>query len=373
MRILYVTTIGGTMTFFKSFVSELVSEGHTVDIACNNSVSQVPQIYSELGSKIYTISCTRSPLKNTTLKAIKEIRKIVEENKYDIVHCHTPIAAMCTRLACKKLRKKIGVKVVYTAHGFHFYKGAPKKNWLLYYPVEKLCARYTDLLITINQEDYEIAKKKLKAKKVAYVPGVGIDVGKFANAVVNVEEKRKELGIPQDAFVLMSVGELNTNKNHQVIIKALAKLNIPDIHYQIAGKGYNFDALNLLSKELGVESQVHLLGYRTDIPELYKSSNVCVFPSIREGLGLAAIEGMSSGLPLVVANNRGTRAYSENCNNSFVCEHYDVKGFADAILKLYHDRELCKSMGEKNLEKSKIYEVESINKQMHELYGSLNV
>ena len=163
MKILYVTTIGSTMNFFKSFIGELISEGHTVDIACNNSKSPVPEIYSDWGCNIYPISCTRSPMNKGTVKAISELKKIVAENKYDIVHCHTPIAAMCTRLACKDLRKN-GVRVIYTAHGFHFYNGAPKKNWLMYYPVEKICAKYTDTLITINKEDYEFAKKKMKAK-----------------------------------------------------------------------------------------------------------------------------------------------------------------------------------------------------------------
>ncbi len=371
MRILYITTIGGTMTFFKSFVSELVEQGHTVDIACNDKISAVPEIYKELGSKIYTISCTRSPLKFLTLKAIKELREIVKENGYDIVHCHSPIAAMCTRLACKKLRKKTGLKVVYTAHGFHFYKGAPKKNWLLYYPIEKLCAKHTDLLITINQEDYELASKKLKAKKVVYVPGVGIDVAKFANAVVDVKAKREELGVPADAFVLTSVGELNENKNHQVVIRAIAKLNNKNIHFILAGKGCLEEKLRCLSKDLGVEKQVHLLGYRTDIVEIYKASNVSIFPSIREGLGLAAVEGMSAGLPIIVSDNRGSASYAKNNENAFVCKYNDVDGFALAIDKLYKDKELCERWGKINKEQAQIYEVKEINKIMHDLYREI--
>ena len=371
MKILYVTTIGGTMTFFKSFVKELIEQGHTVDIACNSDSSPVPEIYNELGSKVYKISCTRSPLKTTTLKAIKEIRKIVEENGYDIVHCHTPIAAMCTRIACKKLRKKTGVKVVYTAHGFHFYKGAPKKNWLLYYPVEKLCAKYTDLLITINDEDYNIAKNKFKAKKVAYVPGVGMDVDKFANAIVDVKEKRKELGIPEDAFVLTSVGRLDENKNHKVVIKALALLNNKNIYYVIAGKGSLDDFLLKLTKDCGVFSQVRFLGYRKDVEQIYKASNISVFPSIREGLGLAAVEGMASGLPIIVSDNRGSRSYAIDNENALVCKYNDNRAFATAIDKLYNDKELCAKMGQINKEKAKQYEVKEINKKMHELYGSL--
>ena len=153
MKILYVTTIGNTMGFFTSIVEELLKAEHTVDVATNLNIGKLPDCYREWGCKIYPISCTRSPFNKGTIAAIKEIRKIVREGDYDIVHCHTPIAAMCTRLACRKLRKN-GLKVFYTAHGFHFYKGAPLKNWLLYYPIECLCAHWTDTLITINREDH---------------------------------------------------------------------------------------------------------------------------------------------------------------------------------------------------------------------------
>lgn len=211
------------MIFFKDLVRELLNEGHTVDIMCNEEQEKVPECYREWGCKIYHHSCTRSPFSKGTFRAIREIREVVKENDYDIVHCHTPIASICTRLACRKLRKN-GLRVMYTAHGFHFYKGAPLLNWLLYYPAEKLCARFTDVLITINREDYELAKRKMKAKQVEYVPGVGIDVERFKNTVINKAEKRKELSIPEDAFLLVSVGELNKNKNHEVVIRALVQI-----------------------------------------------------------------------------------------------------------------------------------------------------
>ena len=213
MKILYVTTIGGTMSFFVSLFKKLTEEGHTADVATNENISKVKEVYREMGCKIYNISCSRSPLKLSTIKAIFEISKIVKTSGYDIVHCHTPVAAMCTRLACMGQRKK-GLKVIYTAHGFHFFKGAPKKNWLIYYPIEKICSYFTDVLITINKEDYALATKKFRAKKVVYVPGVGIDVDKFKNCDVVKAEKRKEIGIPDDATLFLSVGELNANKNH---------------------------------------------------------------------------------------------------------------------------------------------------------------
>lgn len=304
MKILYVTTVGMTMNFFKALVGELIKEGHAVDIACNEDEYKVDDFYRESGCKIYQIDCSRSPLSKGNLKAVKELKKIVSENHYDIVHCHTPIAGVCARLACKNFRKN-GLKVIYTAHGFHFYQGAPLKNWLVYYPIEKYCSRFTDVLITINQEDYALAKKKMKAKKTEYVPGVGIDVDKFRNTVVDRTAKRKELGIPENAFLLLSVGELNANKNHQIVIRALAQLNDSNIHYMIAGKGDLHDELIDLANRLGVAEQVHLLGYRNDVAELYKTADVYCLPSIREGLNVSVMEAMASGLPVICSCIRG--------------------------------------------------------------------
>ena len=208
MKILYVTTIGITMTFFKQLIRELLDDGHTVDIICNEDNEKVPACYREWNCNIYHHSCSRFPLSKGNLQAISQIKNLVSENQYDIVHCHTPIAAMCTRVACKKLRKE-GLKVIYTAHGFHFYKGAPMLNWLVYYPIEKICSFWTDVLITINQEDYELAKHKMRAKKVEYVSGVGIDVDKFKNTIVDK---------------IMS-GEIKDAKTVAAVFKLKEKLN----------------------------------------------------------------------------------------------------------------------------------------------------
>ena len=191
MKILYATTVSCTMNFFKGFISELVKEGNSVELACNCDFP-VDSFYDDLGLRVYDIPFSRSPLNKSNLSAYRQLKKIVESGEYDIVHCHTPVAAMITRLACRRGRKK-GTKVIYTAHGFHFYKGAPKINWLIYYPIEKICSYITDVLITINKEDYTLAQKKMRAKKVEYVPGVGIAVNKFANPGVTKKQKREEL------------------------------------------------------------------------------------------------------------------------------------------------------------------------------------
>lgn len=370
MKVLNITTIGSTMDFFKALVKEQIYNGHVVDIATNESITPVAVCYREWGCKVYPLSCTRSPLNRGTLTAIREIRVLVKNNDYDIVHCHTPVAAICARLACRPLRK-YGLKVIYTAHGFHFYKGAPLINWLLYYPAEKLCAHFTDALITINREDYALAQKKLKAKRIEYVPGVGVDTGKFRDAAVDRKEKRAELGIPEDAVLLMSVGELNENKNHQIVIRALGQLKDAKLHYAIAGKGKTRDALLKLAEELGVKEYVHLLGFRQDVAQLYKAADVCVLPSIREGLPVAALEGMATGLPLLAAKNRGTQDLAMWEDNAFLCCYDSVSDFAEAIRRLCEDPVLRQQMGNKNLAIVKDFDVEKINTRMKEIYRSV--
>lgn len=318
-------------SFFKPHIEMLVREGHHVDIACNSRDLSLDSLYGELGCDFYQIDFSRSPLSPDNMKAYGQLKKVIEKGGYDIVHCHTPNASVITRLVCRKFRKKNGLKVFYTAHGFHFYKGAPKLNWMVYYPVEKFCSRFTDKLITINREDYELAKNKFNAGEVHYVPGVGIDLSRFENVQIDKAKKRKEIGVPEDAFLLLSVGELNENKNHQIIIRALAKLNDPNVHYAIAGVGDKKEYLLSLANELGVSEQVHLLGYRKDIPELNHAADVFCFPSVREGLPVSPVEAMACGLPVIAAENRGTRDLIQNGKNGFLLWYEAVDDFVGKI------------------------------------------
>lgn len=365
MKILYTTTIGMTMIFFKSFIHNLIKNGHTVDIACNEKESKVANCYREWGCNIYHISWTRSPLNKDNFHAIKELNNLARKNNYDIVHCHTPIAAMCTRLACKNLRKN-NMKVFYTAHGFHFYKSAPLLNWLVYYPIEWICSFWTDTLITINIEDYECAKKHFHAKRIEHVPGVGIDIDRFANVEIDRKIKRKEIGVPENAFLLISVGELNSNKNHELVIRAISELHNENIHYVIAGDGDLQDYLLCLAKKLDVENQVHLLGFRKDINELYKSADINVFPSIREGFGLAAIEGMAAGLPLICSYNRGTKSYAVNNYNSFICK--SISEYCVAINYLFSNEDLYGRISANAVKTAKKFSVHLINQKLQSIY-----
>lgn len=357
MRILYVTTIGTTMNFFKQFIKKLIDEGNVVDIATNESDRKVPNCYYEWGCRVYPITTSRSPFSVGNFKAIKQIKKITQENYYDIVHCHTPFAAMATRFGCMKARRK-GTKVYYTAHGFHFYKGAPIKNWLLYYPVEKICAHFTDVLITINKEDYIFAQNKMKAKCVEYVPGVGIDLDKFGKSSVKKTVKRRELGIPEEAVLLLSVGELNKNKNHEIVIRAIIDM---DVYYVIAGEGELKQYLQSIINMLGVSDNVKLLGYRNDVRELCEIADIFVFPSFREGLPVSVMEAMASGLPIVCSNIRGNIDLVDE-NGGILFEPSDMDSCKLAIEKILLSN--LQQLGSYNLEKVNKFSTKQVNEQM---------
>ena len=369
MKILYVTTVSMTMGFFPEHIKMLLNEGHTVEIA-TNCEKPVPEIYNTLGCKVHDIPFSRSPFSKNNLKAYKMLKQLVESEHYDIVHTHTPNASMIARLACREVRKQ-GTRVFYTAHGFHFFKGAPLKNWLIYYPIEKFCARFTDVLITINKEDYALAQKKMPAKKVCYVPGVGIDLSKIQNTQCDRNEVRKSMGVPEDCILLLSIGELNVNKNHQVVVKALAKLNNKNVHYAIAGIGDQKENLLSLAKELGVENQFHLLGYRTDALKLYKATDIFVFPSFREGLSVSMMEAMASRLPIVCSKIRGNVDLVENDIGGYHFIPNDVNTLSNVIALLIDDNSKRKEMGLANSKAIQSFCLSEVLNKMKEIYSAL--
>lgn len=331
-KLLMVSTIATTLsTFLLPHVQYMRQQGWAVDGVANGILKNSNCV--DTFNTVYDIEWSRSPfdIKNM-VKAVKRIRRIVDDGKYDIVHVHTPIASAVARFALRHTVKAGKIKMVYTAHGFHFYKGASLLNWLIYYPIEKFLSRYTNVLITINKEDYNIARSKMYAKKTEYIPGVGIDIEKLQNIKVDRNKKRAELGIPQDAFTLISVGELNKNKNHEAVIKALkdlAKNN--NIHYIIVGQGPLYKYLLDLASEYGLKDKVHLLGFRSDVIELLKSSDCFVFPSWREGLPVALMEAMICGLTVVCSNVRGCSDLACQYPNAFMILPFDINSIIQGI------------------------------------------
>lgn len=367
MKILYVTTVSMTMGFFPEHVKMLLNEGHSVEIA-TNCEQPVPEIYNTLGCKVHDIPFSRSPFCKDNFKAYKMLKQLVKTEHYDIVHTHTPNASMIARLACRKVRKQ-GTRVFYTAHGFHFFKGAPLKNWLMYYPIERFCARFTDVLITINKEDYALAQKKMPAKKVCYVPGVGIDLSKIQNIECDRNEVRKSMGVPEDCVLLLSIGELNVNKNHQVVVRALAKLNNKNVHYAVAGLGDQKENLLNLAKELGLDNQFHLLGYRTDALKLYRAADIFVFPSFREGLSVSMMEAMGSGCPIVCSKIRGNVDLVDDKTGKLHFMPNDDCLLASRIRFLLENEPILNEIGFKNLRAVSFFSLSNVLKKMSEIYG----
>lgn len=373
-KVLFVATVVKThiMEFHIPYLKMFKEMGWETAVAARNDYENPADCVIPYCDTYYNIPFERNPLKPGNLKAYKELKHIIDEGEYDIIHCHTPVGAMLTRLAAKQARKQ-GTKVFYTAHGFHFYKGAPAINWILYYPVEKWLSRYTDVLITINKEDYERAKT-FKAGKVCYVPGVGIDLKKFNVGYVNKEQKRKEIGVSADDFVLLSVGELIPRKNHEVVIRALSVLKQLDklnhIEYVICGRGAYETDLKKLAEGLDVADHVHFLGYRNDISEICNCADLFVFMSHQEGLPVALMEAMACGLPAVCSNIRGNTDLIEDGVTGLLANNTPEE-VAQSISKMKSDTALRNRVASAALQKIKQFDLSSVEDEMSKIYGGV--
>lgn len=300
-------------------------------------------------------------------KAYKNLCHYLNDNpEIEVIHCNTPIGGVVGRLAGKRYRKI----VIYTAHGFHFYKGAPLFHRTILKWIEKWLAHYTDVLITINQEDYETSQKfRLKnGGKSVYVPGVGIDLSPFGLLSYSERErKRSELGLSQKDFVLISIGDLNDNKNTATIISAL-KTTTEDCHLLVCGQGPLKQKLTDLAKEIGVDSRCHFLGYRKDIKELLYASDTFIMASKREGLPRSTMEAMATGLPCIVSDIRGNKDLIEYDKGGFLITPTDILGYSNAINKLKDNIELRIAMSEYNREKIKEFEISIIEQKLCKIF-----
>lgn len=370
-KVLFVATVVKThiMSFHIPYLEMFKNKGYEVHVCARNDYKNKEDCVIPYCDKYYDIPFERSPFNSNNIVAYKQLKKIIDSNDYDIIHCHTPVGGVITRLAAKKAREN-GTRVIYTAHGFHFYKGAPFKNWLLFYPVERVFARYTDVLITINKEDYKIARK-FKAKSVRYVPGVGVNTKKLSGSSNDKENKRKELSISNETSVVLSIGELIQRKNHETALKAIAKVDNTDILYLICGGGELESYLKELSQTLRIEDKVRFLGFRNDISEICMASDLFLFPSYQEGLPVSVIEAMASGLPIVCSAIRGNTDLIENGKGGYLVEPDDVNGFVDAITKLIKNVALREEMSVYNKASSVEFDIESVKEEMSKIYFKL--
>lgn len=388
-KALMVSVVASTIDQFCIPNIKLLRDmGYDVTVACNfikcgnctdREVRALKSKLDVLGVHYEQIDSERSISRiKQNIKAYKQLKNIIDKEKIDLVHCHTPIGAVIARLAAKGLfgRKENAPKVFYTAHGFHFYKGAPPKNWLVYYPVERILAPRTDILVTINREDYELASKKMKAGKVAYIPGVGIDIEKIQNSAISQEEIamiRKDLGLQDGEKMLLSVGELNDNKNHITVINALKELSNKNWKYFICGKGPLSETLQEEINRAGLEEKVRLMGF-VDVMKLYRCADLFVFPSYREGLSVALMEAIASELSVICSDIRGNRDLIDS-DSRFLPDDIDkLSSMIDEFISKANDSESAerwKKIKENNLRNLQKCEISHVLKMNRELYESL--
>lgn len=348
-KILFIANTGRFYHFEKNNMRLLREQGIEVHFAANFKLESIDDIQDD-GIITHQIDCTRAPLTLQNITAYKQVCQIVKNEKIKLIHCHTPVGGLLGRLAALRY-KGTGIKVIYSAHGFHFYKGAPFKFWAVIYPVEWGLSWVTDSLITINHEDYTRAKKNFHASELLYVPGIGIDMARFGGQKIDVVSKRVSLGFEKDDIILLAVGELNDNKNHEILIKALAQISNPKIKCCISGIGFMHDYLSKLIHKYHLENRVSILGYRRDIAELYQMANVFVFPSYREGLSAALMEAMASELPVICSDIRGNNDLIDNGKGGYRVSPSSVDQWVDAIRKMISERKNWKQYGTYNREK----------------------
>ena len=318
------------------------------------------------GITIYQVDFMRNPLHPGNFKAYGQICDIMKREKFDIVHTNTPIGGVLGRLAARRFHTP---NVIYQAHGFHFYQGGPKSGWVLYYPIEKILASATDLIITINQEDFRFASHKLHPRRqggVIYVPGIGIDYEAYSGVSSDREHKKLELGIPVQAAMILSVGELNQNKHHEIIIRAME--HIRDAHYVIAGQGELLNKLMELAAKFSVSDRVHFLGFRDDVKQLYKTADIFCLPSYREGLSASVMEAMASGLPVVCSDIRGNRDLVVHEKGGYLVGVDNTQGYTDVLNPLAQSSVIRDKMGAFNSRFIEQFSLDRVTREMEIIY-----
>ena len=367
-RVLILASVASMIgQFNRDNISLLQKMGYKVDVACNfkNGSTFSEESAKKLKKELIDQGCfhidfSRSPVQiGKHIQCYRSVKRLMLENEYLFCHCHSPIGGAIARIAGHTTKTKI----IYTAHGFHFYKGSSFLSWATFYPIEKWLSNYTDLLITINNEDYSLAKRKFKSKKTVYIPGVGIDTKLFREITTDRNEKRLEIGVKAEEILILSVGELSVRKNHMVILDAIIHLE-DNVKYYIVGQGQLKEKIERRAKELGISNRVKLLGYRNDIKELLWAADIFAFPSLQEGLPVALMEAEAARIPLVASDIRGNNDIVRNGENGYLVKVNNSKEYECAFKNIIN--------GElKNLAKVKIkeeYDIKNINKIMREYY-----
>lgn len=366
-KILYITTVSRTINaFLVPHIQMLKNQGNIVDCACCID-KPVDDVLVKDNVKIYDIPFSRNPLHPQNIKAFKKLVKIQEENNYDIVHVHTPVASVYGRLLKIKFPN---LKTVYTVHGFHFHKGAPFINWAIYYPIEKIMSKFTDTLVTMNEEDYK-RSKKFNIKSLHHINGVGVDLSKYSLENFDRFEIRERLNIDKDDFVILMIAEVNKNKNHKQVIDAINILKdkgIENIKVICAGDGVILEDIKSYIKEKNLQDNIYMLGFRTDIEELIVSCDIGILMSYREGLPRNIMELMACKKPVIGTNIRGIRDLVIDGVNGYLVEVGDSVSTSEKIESIYNDKQLLQDMSENSYEFIQNYDVDKVVGDLQEVY-----
>lgn len=368
-KILYVTTVSRTINaFLVPHIEMLINKGYAVDCACFIDKPLAKRLIAK-GVKVYNIPFCRKPLSLRNLKAFWKLKFIQKNNEYDVVHVHTPVAALYGRVLKLWFPK---IKIIYTAHGYHFYKGASKLAWCIFYPIEKLMARFTDIIININREDYEITKNKLKPKMCYLINGVGIDLEDIRGSMLKEEELNiQKFSLDKDDFIILMIAELNHNKNQLQLIEALEyiKDKYPRIKAISVGEGNRLEELKDEVVKRGIEENILFLGYRENINELIKISDIGILLSYREGLPKSIMEFMAQGKKVIGTNIRGIRDLIENESIGKLVEVGDYEATARAIEEFYLEGDRSFNIP-KEIEK---YDVNNVIGELEYIYDTLDL
>lgn len=349
--------------FHLPTIKMLKENGWNVQVACSGE-DEVPYC-----DKQWRMKYKRNPFTFNTIIGIFQLRKILNNEDFDIIHCHTPTGGIVARIATINLKNK--PKVIYTSHGFHFFKGAPFLNWMLFFPVEKFLSYFTDILITINQEDFENAKKyNFHAKKILKISGVGVKLNKYKVNDKSLRLKYREmLNIPKDSFVLIYVAEIIKNKNQKMILNALKEVqkDIPNTYLLLVGPDHTTGEFFSYAKDMKIKNVI-FTGWRSDVPNLLNCSDCYVASSIREGLGINLIEAMSSRLPVIASDNRGHRDIIKNNTNGILIKLNDYKAMAEAIINIYQNPEFREELVQNSQKTINDFENDVILEKLKRIY-----
>ena len=380
-KVLVVVNLAGFLCFLGNDFDLFKRMGYEIEIAGDGCMAdggeavELPEL-RKAGIPFHQIDIdSKNPLSRSNLTAYRQLRKVIRDGSFDLIACHTPISGMLARIAAQHERRVNNTKVIYTTHGFAFCKGTSKKSWLMYFPMEYALSALCDAIVTINGEDFHNAKRML-CKNVYQLPGVGVDIKRMQlGGDFDRDAYRASIGVNDDDVMVLSVGELSYRKNHRVIVEALGMLPDKDRYvYVVCGRDVSgtglADELGTLARSLGV--RVKFMGHRADIPQMNACADIAAIPSLREGLGLAGIEALASGTPVVGSDIQGIRDYVISGKNGYLCHPSEAVQFADAIKKLSSmDAQQRKLMSDECSRTAQRFSKEKSAKKLSEIYKSI--